>query len=286
MTDFGNTLRQARALRGKSLYDAERETYINRHHLAALEEERFDNLPIGGAYRRGIVRSYASYLGIDPVLAVEMYERSGGVETLHMPIREDRRMPREGGFTVPNYSVIGVTAVLVMVTFAWLYSAYFGSLTSAPIPEQIIATVTPVDSAALVLPTVTPAPPTVTPMPLATATIFVAEPTTSGIQQTGSGASGGEQPVDYPPAENSDSDAASASSRLTALGSIYVQVVVDGVLVFDGYLDQGDVTDWSTGTSFEVYTTDGSMTMFTNDRGLDFYMGYGQDETYYLQAGG
>lgn len=286
MTDFGNTLRQARALKGKSLYDAERETYINRHHLAALEEERFDNLPIGGAYRRGIVRSYASYLGIDPVVAVEMYEMAGGAEALHIPIREDRRMPREGGFTVPNYSVIGVTAVLVMVTFAWLYSAYFGSSTSAPIPEQIIATVTPVDSAALVLPTVEPPKATATPLPLPTATVYVAEPTAPAIRQTGTSSGSADQPVDYAPTANADADSPTASIRLSALGSIYVQVVVDGVLVFDGYLEQGDVTEWATGTSFEVYTTDGSLTMFTNDRGLDFYMGYGQDETYFLQAGG
>jgi cytoskeleton protein RodZ len=285
MTDFGNTLRQARALKGKSLYDAERDTYINRHHLAALEEERFDDLPNGGAYRRGIVRSYASYLSIDPVLAVEMYERAGGVESGPTPIREDRRMPREGGFTVPNYSVIGVTAVLVMVTFAWLYSAYFGSTTSSEIPEQIIATVTPVDSAALVLPTPTPLPPTPTPAPIPTATATAqAEPTAPSIASNGNTASSGQ--TSAPPPPSTDSNKPSASIKITALGSIYVQIVVDGKMEFEGNLASGASTQWVSGTDFEVYTTDGSLTLFTNDRGLDFYMGYGADETYYLRAGG
>ena len=195
-------------------------------------------------------------------------------------------MPREGGFAVPNYSVIGVTTVLVMVTFAWLYSAYFGSSSSTQIPDQIIATVTPVDSAALVLPTTTPPMPTATPLPLATATPVGPEPTAPVIQQTGSGAQDSGQPVDYAPTASADSENPTASIRLTALGSIYVQVVVDGILVFEGYLDEGNSTDWATGSSFEVYTSDGSLTQFTNDRGLDFFMGYGTDETYYLQAGG
>ena len=42
---FGDTLRQSRAHKGVSLKEAEHATRINRHHLAALEEENFGALP-------------------------------------------------------------------------------------------------------------------------------------------------------------------------------------------------------------------------------------------------
>src|SRR5699024_2632286 len=78
MAGFGETLRQARAHKGVTLREAEQATRINRHHLAALEEENFDALP-PLIYQRGIVRNYASWLGLDPSKMLTMFEESHGI---------------------------------------------------------------------------------------------------------------------------------------------------------------------------------------------------------------
>jgi len=64
LTGIGETLRRAREAREISHATAERETHIPRHHLQALEEERFDvfHAPV---YVRGFLRSYSQYLGLD-----------------------------------------------------------------------------------------------------------------------------------------------------------------------------------------------------------------------------
>ncbi len=64
-TGIGAALRKARTDRGKSIEEASRETRIRAEYLQALERERFDVLP-GDVYVRGFLRSYSSYLGLDP----------------------------------------------------------------------------------------------------------------------------------------------------------------------------------------------------------------------------
>jgi hypothetical protein len=71
-TGIGPALRRARLVRGKSIGEASRETRIRAEYLQALERERFDNL-LGDVYVRGFLRSYASYLGLDPEKVVSLY---------------------------------------------------------------------------------------------------------------------------------------------------------------------------------------------------------------------
>jgi len=61
--ELGARLREARESRGLSLDQVEEHLRIRRPILEALEEERYGDLP-AMAYTRGIVRSYARYLGL------------------------------------------------------------------------------------------------------------------------------------------------------------------------------------------------------------------------------
>ena len=65
MGSFGEDLRNERVARGVALADITAVTKISQRHLLALEEERFRLLP-GGILSKGIVRSYAGTLGLDP----------------------------------------------------------------------------------------------------------------------------------------------------------------------------------------------------------------------------
>ena len=65
MSNFGEDLRMERLSRGIALEEITAITKISQRHLIALEQDRFRMLP-GGILSKGIVRGYASALGLDP----------------------------------------------------------------------------------------------------------------------------------------------------------------------------------------------------------------------------
>jgi cytoskeletal protein RodZ len=72
MGSFGEDLRKERLSRGVALEDISTVTKISQRHLIALEQERFRLLP-GGILSKGIVRGYASALGLDQQDWTERY---------------------------------------------------------------------------------------------------------------------------------------------------------------------------------------------------------------------
>ena len=64
MGNFGDTLRQEREFRGITLDAITRDTKISNHHLVALEQEHFQQLP-GGVFNKSMVREYARVVGLD-----------------------------------------------------------------------------------------------------------------------------------------------------------------------------------------------------------------------------
>lgn len=84
-----------------------------------------------------------------------------------------------------------------------------------------------------------------------------------------------EDPVD------SGTGSAQTSINITAQVELYVVVVADGVTVFDGPIPDGGQSGVIVGSTFEVYTTVGAGTLFSNACGEDFYMGFEQGEANY-----
>jgi len=64
MGSFGEDLREERISRGIALEDISAVTKISRHHLVALEQNKFRQLP-GGILSKGIVRGYVGAVGLD-----------------------------------------------------------------------------------------------------------------------------------------------------------------------------------------------------------------------------
>jgi cytoskeletal protein RodZ len=64
MGSFGEDLRMERLSRGIALEHITAVTKISQRHLVALEQDHFRQLP-GGILNKGIVRGYASAVGID-----------------------------------------------------------------------------------------------------------------------------------------------------------------------------------------------------------------------------
>lgn len=99
-----------------------------------------------------------------------------------------------------------------------------------------------------------------------------------------------QEEADPVPAEESVPTTNEAGDFLTSINvtadvEIYLIITVDGLTVFDGYLPAGASSGAVVGTTFEVYTSSGVNTNFTNACGDTFKMGYEEGEaTYYLSA--
>ncbi|MEM5947296.1 helix-turn-helix domain-containing protein [Spirochaetia bacterium 38H-sp] len=73
MESLGRILKETRESRGLSLVQAEKETFILKSYLEALEQENFSVFP-GETYLLGFLRSYSEYLGLDAARMVSLYK--------------------------------------------------------------------------------------------------------------------------------------------------------------------------------------------------------------------
>lgn len=80
MFEIGNTLREARVRRMVTLQQAEQDTKIRVKYIQAMENEDFEIMP-GATYVKGFLRTYASYLELDPDVIVGEYQSRGFVKT-------------------------------------------------------------------------------------------------------------------------------------------------------------------------------------------------------------
>lgn len=300
MSVFGDTLRQARAQKGITLRQAEQEIRINRHYLAALEDETFDNLP-ALPYQRGIVRTYAAYLGLDQTRLVELFDEARGTRPTDPPRIETIQPVEMPSHWAPNFAIIAFTLIAGAVLFAWLYSAYFKSPTVTDVSMMDLQpTVTRVSEDQIFVPSPTPSLPSPTPTPKATLTpvataTLVPSPTedpassaaavsTSAPIEAISVTTPVEQAIDQPGIARTVPNQLPnglVAIKVTAETDLYVQIVADGVQYFEGNLSQGQSTDWIVGHTFSVYTTSGANTLFTNNQGTQFHMGTEPGEVIY-----
>lgn len=285
MAVFGDTLRQARAHKGVTLKEAEQATRISRHHLLALEEEQFDDLP-PLIYQRGIVRNYATYLSLDPNKLLTMFDGArGGEPQDYAPVMGQMR-PDLPTHWAPNFAVIAFLVVMSAVVFAWMYSAYFAPSDPTTTPTELIPTVTPVKNDTIFLPTPAPSP---TPSPSPTA-----EPTTeptpeddpvveeSNTENTDASA---DEEVVTPeddvvveeateePEPTVETDGALTFNFQATTDVDSVTIVADDTEVFSGYLPAGESTGFLSADHFQVYVSDASALEIVRENGESFYMG-------------
>ncbi len=113
MTSVGQELKRERELRGISLREIAEDTKINFRFLQALEEDRFELLP-GGFFTRGILRTYAGYLGIEEHVILNLYQ-----ETLQ---EQEKPEAKEGRHSLPieppekSRKTLGYSAMAVFLT--------------------------------------------------------------------------------------------------------------------------------------------------------------------------
>jgi len=122
-SDVGHVLRDARHSRGVTLSDAALQTGVRETHLAALERDELETYGIDPVYVRGILRTYADYLGLDSAALLARYRagvpvagaRPGGPAASPPARRRGRRV------TTTVAGAVLLVAVLAGATVAVLW---------------------------------------------------------------------------------------------------------------------------------------------------------------------
>jgi cytoskeleton protein RodZ len=119
----GEVLAQARTSRGLALAEVAQQLKFAPRHLEALEGERFDSLP-GATFARGMVRSYARLLKLDPEPLLErISDRFDAPDSDVLAARFSQPVPfsdsgRRSTVLYLGLS-IGVLAVVAFLAYQW-----------------------------------------------------------------------------------------------------------------------------------------------------------------------
>lgn len=243
---IGERLRNAREARGLSLDEIEAATRIRRRYLEALENEAFDQLP-GGAYAKGFLRNYASYLGLPAEDLVGMYPefRADPIITHGSPV-EVRITPA----TPQSRARRIITGIAVLAAIGALLLGYilYGQLRQFAVTPPPSTGTTPSAGS-----TARPAQaPTAQPQPGQ-----AAGPQTGGTAAPQGGQPGATPPAASPatpaspPAAPPSSPAGQPSALAGPLSVVvvatdrsWIRTVADGVTVYEGFLNAGDRQVW------------------------------------------
>jgi len=79
MASLGQELKKEREARNISIEEIASSTKIVGRYLRAIEDDRIDTMP-GGFFIKGIIKTYASYLGLDADEVVRKYEEEGIIQ--------------------------------------------------------------------------------------------------------------------------------------------------------------------------------------------------------------
>jgi cytoskeletal protein RodZ len=114
---IGPSLREARIRRGIGLDRVEAATRIRTRYLEAIEDDRWDELP-AEAYAKGFLRTYASYLELDPQQYLAAFrENRREVEEPIAPLAERPYEPRRP--RAPLFLAVALGLAAVLAVAAW-----------------------------------------------------------------------------------------------------------------------------------------------------------------------
>ncbi len=119
MASLGQELKRERELRGIPLKEMAESTKINLRFLSFLEEDRFDALP-GKFFTRGIIRTYAGYLGLEEHTILNMYQETLEQKDQPREVTVKERSSKESGDRsrkIFSYSAMALFLTAVLVIF-------------------------------------------------------------------------------------------------------------------------------------------------------------------------
>lgn len=208
MGRVGEALRSARMAKQIPLQRVERDTKIRLAHLEALEAGEYRKLP-APVYARAYLRTYATYLGLDPAPLVAAFNEECDVAD-PKGVQSEARV-RGGGPVISAGPIIALSVVVLALALGYYFYQQYGQFVgSLPFGQGLtfnpVATATPQPTQVVVSrPTSTPKPsPTATATPIPSVTVAV-----------------------------------------KIMERCWFQVAVDGTPVYTGTLEAGETRSWT-----------------------------------------
>jgi transcriptional regulator with XRE-family HTH domain len=118
--EIGNTLREARVRRNLTLQQVEEDIKIRVKYVQAMENEDWDVMP-GVTYVKGFLRTYSTYLGLDPDVVVGEFRSRAMVPSQehHQPFGGSSVIGKPRGHRGRNTIVI--VAIVCLIALAVIY---------------------------------------------------------------------------------------------------------------------------------------------------------------------
>ena len=117
METIGNYLKNIRLSRNISIDEVARNTNIPRKYIENIESNNFSDFP-GEVYLKGFIKSYASFLGVDPEFAIKLYEKTV-LEEKEVPL--EVLIPKEEGFLTKFVDWVKSSRVFFFVVFGIVF---------------------------------------------------------------------------------------------------------------------------------------------------------------------
>ncbi len=282
MESFGARLKREREQRKITLDDISVATKIGTRFLAALEEERFDQLP-GGIFNKGFVRAYARHLGIDENQAIADFVAASAPSLPEIPpdeeppvlaamavrVPESKRKSRDGD-GIP-WGIVAVALLLLAFGFAlWGFHSREKRAPSVPAPPPVTtepSTAVPQKAAAEPVPAASQ--PTAAPAPQS-----LPEPSAS-------------VPEAPPPAAVPAANAGAFQVLIQAREDSWVSIRADGKQIFQDTLIAPAEKSIEARNQIVIKTGNaGALDFSFNGKKLPSQGGYNQVKTLTFDAGG
>ena len=253
-SDIGNALRERRNALELTLSDSERFTSISRNYLSGMENGQFDQLP-STVQGRGMLNNYAQFLGLDETWIMDAYANALQTQRIEQtrPTRPKVQPPLTVKLNIPEKwrrflnpdLILGGIFIIALFTFIiWGSAQVFGgaepTATEAPSISEVLQQTPSLSPEAPQADAENGGETTAEPTPVPG--VVVAQPTPTQIATV---------------------NAAPLQLYILAGDRSYMQVVVDGIELFDGRVAPGDVFTYSgeesisfvagNAAAFEVY---------------------------------
>lgn len=251
METLATLFRQTREKKGLSLKDVEAATRLPLRYLEVLEGKGDRRLLGDYAYLIPFVRTYATYLGLDPTAAVTQFiGELHGREAKETQLERIAPAPRSSPWTVPLVSLV---ALLVVFVYLWQRDNLRSWQQQQPAQEESLSPPSVRDAIAvaprerLAGPEVPVVPSSAAPVPSTSLQTAAAETPQESPSPT---------PASPPPAPAPSTPPPSAppphSLRIEATEPTWIRVVIDNQQHKDVLLKPGEKVEWTAKGGFNL----------------------------------
>lgn len=240
----GLILKHCREDQGMSLNDAADATRIGVDYLTALENDQVDSFP-NPAYMRGFLRTYSTHLGLNPDEMLNRYETIIKTTSEQDPeasadIPNKERFYKSKRFSLEKLWLPGLLLLMLLITVSFIRRSQTPPPKTAPAPQQAATPAVAIQA------------------PLSSSKQLQVEPEQAIKEESEKDDTEEETPPRQPPAKPvTDETAKGFIARLKVTHGGTLEVTIDGDIVQEYTLANGDSFEWKATKNISMVFSEG-----------------------------